>query len=153
MTKRPRERIIVPKDRTFSRGQGCWNCINSCSATEFWTQKRQADLAIAKRLADGSPMGYEEPHAKNIMHMVDTVDHSVAAHALLRCTKGVCANGEPVGDFVAHNYLCSKWSGKQGASLAREGKLDDLPEELADKIDGQPSLDFEKLVGKKLIEN
>ena len=150
----PKERILVPKDRVFQRGQGCWNCVNSCSAVEFWTERRKRDLTHAKLLAQNSPQGDDHPQVKQVYRMVDTIDHSVAAHALLRCTKGVTAEGEPVGDLVAHNYLCSKWSGKQGASLAREGKLDDLPEELADKLDGG-GFDFDKLLGenKKLIDN
>lgn len=145
------DKILVPKERVLSRGQGCWNCIHGDSAREFWTEKRKRDLLFAKQLAENSPRGEDHPQVVQIRKMIDTVDHSVAAHALLRCTKGVTAEGEPIGDLVAHNYLCSKWSGKTGASLAREGKLDDLPEEAADKLDG--SLDLEKLIGKKLIEN
>lgn len=145
------ERIIVPKDRTFSRGQGCWNCVNGTSAVEFWTERRKQNLVRLKILQDENPGSQS---AKNLARMIDTTDHSVAAHALLRCTKGKTANGEPVGDLVAHNYLCDQWSGQTGSSLARDGGgPDTLPEELADKLDGQPSLDFEKLVGKKLIEN
>ncbi len=148
------ERIIVPKDRTFERGQGCWNCVNGSHATEFWTERRKQSLVRLKVLIEsGKTKNIDRLAADNLAKMIDTTDHSVAAHALLRCTKGVTANDEPVGDLVAHNYLCSKWSGMQGASLAREGKLDDLPEELADKLDGQPSLDLERLVNKKLIEN
>ena len=147
------DRIFVPKDRIFERGQGCWNCLNSSSAVAFWTERRKEDVLRLKVLADQTPPGVSNQTRDNLAHMIDTTDHSVAAHALLRCTKGVTAEGNPVGDLVAHNYLCGKWSGKQGASLARQGKLDDLPEELADKLDGQPSMDFENLIGKKLIEN
>lgn len=153
MAKDDADKIMVPKDRVFERGQGCWNCLNSASGVEHWTEARKNNLRIAKQLAQESPEKFTNLRVKNILHMVDTTDHSVASHALLRCTKGVCADGKPVGDLVAHNYLCSKWSGKQGASMAREGKLDDLPEELADKLDGTPSFDFEALVNKKLIEN
>jgi hypothetical protein len=149
-------RIIVPKDRTFSRGQGCWNCIHGSSeeAVKFWTERRKRDVLFLKQLIEQAPAGEQSLAVKQLVKKIDTIDHSVAAHALLRCTKGVTAEGKPVGDLVAHNYLCSKWSGKQGSSLAREGRgLDDLPEELADKIDGTPSVDLERLVNKKLIEN
>lgn len=145
------QRILVPKDRIVSRGQGCWNCIHGNSANEFWTERRKSELVQLKILTDENP---NSETRQRLAHKIDVIDHSVAAGALKHCTKGVTAAGEPVGDLVAHNYLCSKWSGQQGASLAREGgKLDELPEELIDKVDGTPSLDLEKLVGKKLIEN
>lgn len=161
------EKIIVPKDRVFERGQGCWNCVHGTHATEFWTEKRKADvLAIkslltqdtAKPLLTDADLVEAASKSKNPsilrrLKMLDTVDHSVAAHALLRCTKGKLPNGDPVGDLVAHNYLCSQWTGQQGASLARQGNLDALPEELVDKLDGQPSMDLENLIGKKLIDN
>ncbi len=147
-----KEKILVSNDRIFSRGQGCWNCIHSSSAVAYWTDKRKNDLQIAKNLAGESPKGFEHPEVKNILKRVDTLDHTVAAGALIRCTTGVTAKGLPVGDLTAHNYLCSKWSGAQGASLARDGKLDELPEELQDRIDGTPD-DLSKLVGKKLIDN
>jgi len=133
-------RMFQDKSRVFSRGQGCWNCIHSNSGNDFWTEKRQKDLELALKTSLISPMGEEDPKVVNIRTMVDKVDHGVASGALLRCTKGRTADGKDVGDFVVHNYLCDRWSGKQGASLAREGgKADILPEELADKIDGKPT--------------
>ena len=139
------ERVFQAKDRTFERTQGCWNCSNSCSATDFWTKKRQDDLAIAVRLANESPLGENDPKVKNIRHMIDTVDHSVAAGALMRCTKGRQPNGDPVGDLVAHNYLCDRWSAAQGASMARAGQAaDKLPEELAEDLDGKMA-SFDKI--------
>jgi hypothetical protein len=147
------EKILVPNDRVFERGQGCWNCVNSDSAVAFWQDRRKQSVLRLKVLVDSTPAGAKNIQADNLARMIDTTDHSVAAHALLRCTKGITAEGKQVGDLVAHNYLCSKWSGKQGASLARRGKLDDLPEELADKLDGQPSDDLMNLIGKKLIDN
>lgn len=133
-------RMFQDKSRIFTRGQGCWNCIHASSGNDFWTTKRQEDLQVAINAALISPMGEEDVKVVNIRTMIDKVDHGVASGALLRCTKGKTANGEPVGDFVVHNFLCNVWSGKQGASIAREGgKADLLPEELADKIDTKPS--------------
>lgn len=144
------QRILVPKDRVFSRAQGCWNCSNSRSAKEFWSDRRDQDLGKALKIATDSALGEEHPKVKNIRHMVDTVDHAVAAGALVRCTKGRTATGQPVGDLVANNYLCDRWSAKQGASIAREGgKIDDLPEELADKLDGTPSSNMDEVLEAK----
>lgn len=39
------------------------------------------------------------------------------------------------GTFVSDKYLCDRWSGAQGASVARAGgRADDVPEEMVDKI-------------------
>ena len=134
------DKILVSNDRIFNRGAGCWNCKHCESGKAFWTHKRQQDLASALRISQGSPLGEEHPKVINIRKMVDTIDHSIAAGALVRCTgKGMTAHNEPVGDLVAHNYMCHKWTGAQGASIARAGgKMDELPEELVDKLDGAP---------------
>lgn len=144
-------KIITPKDRTFERTQGCWNCSNARSANEFWTDRRKGEVAKLKMMMETMPTADEtDAQARKI----DTIDHSVAARALVHCKVGRTAKGDPVGDMVAHNYLCEKWSAAEGASLARAGqKADDLPEELADKLDGTPSNDLMRLVNKKLIDN
>lgn len=139
VSKDEADRMFVAKDRVFERTQGCWSCKHGSreEAKRFWTAKRQEDLMRALSLTNDSPHGEEDIRVKNIRHMVDTIDHSVAAGALIRCSgSGKTAAGEPVGDLIAHNYLCSNWSGKQGASIARAGqKLDELPEEIQDRID------------------
>ena len=68
--------------------------------------------------------------------MVDLVDHGIASGGLGMCLAGgVDRDGNPVGDFVKDVYLCEKWSGAQGASVARAGAAPDpLPAELEDKI-------------------
>jgi hypothetical protein len=39
------------------------------------------------------------------------------------------------GTYVSNKYLCDRWSGAQGASVARAGgRADDVPEEMVDKI-------------------
>lgn len=123
--------------RRFERTQGCWNCVHGDfeKAKAVWKERRQADLAIAAGKAIESPLGENEPSVVNIRRMVDAIDTGIATHNLIKCTgKGVDANGNPVGDFVKSNYLCSNWSAAQGASVARAGqKADDLPMELEDK--------------------
>jgi len=125
------------EERTFERGQGCWNCVNSASSVAFWTERRQVDLQKAATIATSSPLGESDERVQKMIQFVNAADHYVAAHALLRCVKGIKADGQPVGDLVMHNYLCSKWTGREGSSLARiDGKLDKLPEELAWYVDG-----------------
>lgn len=135
------DKILVPNDRIFSRGQGCWNCKHKESANKFWSDKRQKDLEEAVRIAAASDLGENDPKVINIRNMVDLADHAVAAGALVRCStknpRAKTALGADVGDLVVHNYLCNSWSAAQGASIARAGgKADDLPEELIDKLDG-----------------
>jgi hypothetical protein len=106
-------------------------------ATAFWTAERQRNLHAALEIARASPQGENDVKVLNIRHQVDTIDHAVAAGALVRC-------GHPDGstnesgqhfDLTAHNYLCSKWSAADGASLARAGAAPDkLPEELAEDL-------------------
>lgn len=123
--------------RRHERTQGCWNCIHGDfdKAREYWKQKRQQDLAVAAQIALEGGQGEEHPRVVNIRRMVDAVDVGLATYNLTHCTgKGKDANGNPVGDFVKSNYLCTNWTAKQGASVAREGqKADDLPMELEDK--------------------
>lgn len=126
------------KDRSFERGQGCWNCVNASNAVAFWTERRQVDLNKAASIATSSLLGESDERVQKIIQFVNAADHYVAAGALIRCTKGVMANGNPVGDLTMHNFLCSKWTGKTGSSIARiDGKLDKLPEELAWYVDGE----------------
>lgn len=132
-------KILVPKERTFDRGQGCWNCVNGVKATKFWSDRRQVDLNTALKLSIESPDGEKDLKVYNIKKMVDTLDHAVASGALIHCHNNIgrTATGQPVGDLVAHSYLCDRWTGAPGASMARGGaKPDELPEELIEKLDG-----------------
>lgn len=129
-------RIFMSEDHVFrDRTQGCWNCIHAQPGKVVWDTNRQRDLQRALAIALESPLGEGDQRVVNIRNMVDTTDHAVAAGALRHCDKGITALGLPVGDLVAHNYLCTKWTAAPGASLAREvGKTEKLPEELADDI-------------------
>jgi len=129
--------MLVPKDRVVSRGQGCWNCKwwSPEKAKPLWTEKRQNDLATAAKLALESPKGENDVRVYNIRAMVNSLDHLVATgHAGICLGNGRTADGNPVGDLVVHSFLCDRWSGVTGSSLATGGKTDMLPEELADKL-------------------
>jgi hypothetical protein len=134
-------KLLVPKERVVERAQGCWNCKHwdAEAAKPLWNQKRQNDLAKALELSlkTENKQGEDHPHVVNIRRMVDNLDHMVASKSVGVCSgDGRTANGQPVGDFVAHSFLCDRWSGVQGASMTREGgKIDDLPEEVAQKLD------------------
>ena len=125
-------------ERTFERTQGCWNCTGWSRdlAKSWWSDKRQKDLEAALALSLESPLGEKDPKVADLRRMIDKVDHGVASGALGKCVgHGVATNGDPVGDLVVHNYLCSKWNGAQGASAARGGEAPDpLPAELEDKL-------------------
>lgn len=122
--------------RTHERTQGCWNCVHFShdKAKEIWKERRQADLQAALTIALDSPRGEDDQRVVNMRHMVDAVDTGIATFNLGTCTGGgVDANENPVGTFVKNNYLCHKWTGATGASVARAGqKADKLPMELLD---------------------
>lgn len=124
-------------DRTFERGQGCWNCIHAKPAVERWVDKRKEMLERGLRLSIDHPKGQNYGPVVRIRRAVELMDAVVAQHKAFACAIGITAEGNPVGDLVASAYLCSRWTGRDGSSLARiDGKLDLLPEELRDKIDG-----------------
>lgn len=143
-------KVFVPQDRIFERTQGCWNCVHKSDPKPFWNERRQKDLQRALDISLASKAGENHPKCLNIRHMVDKIDNLVAAGALVSCgtnlvRPGRSADGQPVGDLIAPNYLCEKWTGAQGASIARAGQgPDPLPEELADKL-GDALPDPEKL--------
>jgi len=133
-------KLYIPKDRISERTQGCWNCKHWSTeeARRKWSAKRQGNLEQALKISLESPQGQDDQRVYNIRGMVDRLDHEIA-----KGSAGVCSgggkdpHGNPVGDFVVHNYLCSKWSGAQGASMARGAqKADKLPEELQEQLDG-----------------
>lgn len=140
--------VLIPKERVISKGQGCWNCVSwrREMAKPLWTDKRQNDLKNAAELLVQLPF---EPKTANeaeklgmigvrffqTRSMIDSLDHLVATGHVGVCVGGGrTADGDPVGDFVTHSFQCDRWTGVTGASLASNGKMDTLPEELADKL-------------------
>lgn len=134
------ERVFTSKERTFERTQGCWNCKHSSPAKGYWQQKRQQDLKRALDISLASPRGEQDPKVETLREWVDRIDNLVAVKQLVRCTTGRQPNGDELPDLVQHSYLCDKWSGASGSSLARDiGKTDLLPDELVDRVDGDGS--------------
>lgn len=114
------------------RTQGCWNCtgFSTDEAVKFWSERRQVDLKIALDHALASPLGEKDPKVAGIKRAVDLTDQAVAAGRLGRCSR----KGSEA-DLIALEYLCTKWQGRQGASVARDGaKADKLPSELMEDV-------------------
>jgi hypothetical protein len=92
----------------------------------------QATELALKAAGEGDLRGSEHPGVKQIVKT--TMD---AGRAIGRGKFGICTRGGAKSDFVEDVFLCPKWSGKTGASVARAGgALDLLPDELRDKVDG-----------------
>lgn len=113
---------------------GCWSCTHWAPerGKELWKTKRLSDLATAVRLATESPDGEQAIPVVNIRRMVSQMDHAMAKPVPVF---GVCMSGHIETDFVSNSYLCDRWTGAAGASLARAGqKADTLPEELMEQV-------------------
>jgi len=103
-----------------------------------WTERRQSDLKVALDTSLKAKRGENDVRVVNIRRMVDSLDHLIASRGAGLCVGGgETADGKPVGDFVMAAFLCHKWSGRQGASLASDGKPDLLPEELRERVDNK----------------
>lgn len=125
------------KGRTFERTQGCWNCIhfeNGEKSKKFWELCKKRDLASAAMMAATDPRGEQTPAVINTRKMVREAGAAVALGLFGMCT---VPNPAIKSDFVQASHLCDRWTGRQGASVARAGSApDSLPAELKEKIDG-----------------
>lgn len=124
--------MAQPALPVIQRSQGCWNCtgFSTDAAKQFWQGKRQKDLDIALSQSLIDPQGENAQQVVNIRRMVDATDTAVAAGLL-----GKCLRGGTEADLVSLSFLCEKWTGRQGASIAREGgALDKLPGELMEDV-------------------
>ena len=128
----------VGADRIAVRSQGCWNCVNASmekAQDRWWNEARGAMLARAVKLATESVMGEEEPRVRNIRTQIPLLDAAMERGEWIACSKGRKPDGTPVDDFVGSTYLCDRWTGSEGASIAREGAAPDkLPEELMEQL-------------------
>jgi hypothetical protein len=127
--------IAMDLNRTIERTRGCWNCKhwnNGDLAKDYWLKCRQRDLATGLVKANHNPDGENHPEVVTLRRMVHTADKGVGLGVF-----GICLAGKSPGDFVHNAYLCDHWSGAEGHSVATSGtKLDLLPEELKERIDG-----------------
>lgn len=126
---------LMPKNRTIIRSKGCWNCIhwdNDEMAKKLWSTERLSALSTALEMSKLHIEGENHPRIVGMRRMIDGLDNAIS-----RGIQGVCLKGVSDSTFVADGYLCNKWDGRQGSSLAQgDGASDTLPEELKDKIDG-----------------
>lgn len=129
--------VGVDADRIGVRTQGCWNCIHGDheAARKLWWDKARGDiLARAITIATSSKLGEEDPRVLAIRRDVPAIDQGMQVNGFVSCKMGRDPKGGPLGDFIASTYLCDRWTGRDGASLAREGQAPDkLPEELMER--------------------
>ncbi len=120
--------------------------MHSRDAGAYWKDQRQVDLNRAVTLAVSNPLGENAPGVINLRRWVATIDAAVAQRAMVLCKTGVMPNGDQVTPLVANSFMCSKWTGAQGASLARGAeRINDLAEEVREKMDGTPGASHARL--------
>ena len=134
----------VGADRILIRREGCWNCVHSSTEKAknlWWQAMRDQWLAFGVRVAAESPKGENDERAKMLRRAIPEMDIGIEQNKWICCSVGVKPadndrnKEEPVADLVPANFLCRKWTAKQGASIARGGeKLDVLPEEAMDDL-------------------
>jgi hypothetical protein len=121
------DKMIVPAERVFERSRGCWNCKhfeNGELARNHWAARRpQDEVEILART--GGLIGAVPPTDQRFQSLNDM-------EAAIRMGQaGMCMKGMVKTDFVHFKYLCEGWTGKEGASVATEGRpVDPLPAEL-----------------------
>ena len=157
------ERMVTFKDRTFERGRGCWNCLHWDNGENAKTNYRLrtdrtpllgriGDLGdvsspdLSRELGNLVRAGYTPQEGVEILirerkmaaPRAAIFDRMADQGAIGLCRGGgVDKNDNPV-DFVAFGYLCHKWNGRDGHSVATAGKpLDKLPDELAEIAEGR----------------
>jgi hypothetical protein len=133
---------IIAPERTFTRARRCANCTafeTGAMSHQQWNTHRKArqddylkTLPIS-RLADmekpdWSPNEKNDARLQQLMQM----DHMIANGMAGLCMKGArsAEDGGPPGDFVHAEFLCDRWNGVEGHSVATSGHEDKLNEEL-----------------------
>jgi hypothetical protein len=150
-------RHLFPRDRVVERGRGCWNCIghdhDGEATKKLWQEDKDKLLAEVFEIAakQEHPQNFiayvdglaADPRSitievtdsrdlqrvKSIMKTVDTMDRSVGQGAFRICFRN--GAGDRGGKYISAQYLCDKWTGMSGTSMATSGHaLDKLPDEL-----------------------
>lgn len=157
------ERIIQLADRTIERSRGCWSCIGFDNGDGCKTDYRnRPDVALRKMRVSAWDMNSVDFHREVgrlkaqgltqdqavhhvmqqkqqeiiVSNQLSLFDRQVENGEIGRCRiGGVDTRDNPV-DFIHMKYLCHKWSGRDGSSVATSGRpLDKLPDELRDDAD------------------
>lgn len=156
MSDEAKLKVLPFKERIVERGRGCWNCKhwnNGASAQLNYqlrpdtrpgiTRMGVADVNDAqfhREVGQVKQLGFSEDEAvkavmakRQMQANVPTIfDAWMKQGTIGLCPEGVTPDGTSV-DFTHAQYLCHKWSGVEGASLATSGHaLDKLPDELKD---------------------
>jgi hypothetical protein len=130
------DKMIVPADRIFERSRGCWNCKhfeNGELARNHWAARRpQDELEIMSRSGSLDLAG-TIPRDDKMFQSVNDMEVAVRMGQAGMCMKGMVQT-----DFVHFKFLCEGWTGKEGASVATEGRpVDPLPAELKEIADSR----------------
>ena len=143
------DRVFVPSERVLTRNSGCWNCRWALDAATYWKDQRVVDLQKAVSITITSPMGENDPRVLNLRKWVTMIDAAVANKAMLLCKTGKMPNGDDVTPLVTNSFMCRMWTGTQGASVARgTERINDLAEEIREKIDGPAPTPVDKFIEK-----
>lgn len=133
---------IIAPERTFTRARRCANCIHfniSSMSHDQWNTHRKARqddylrTMPVSRLADMEKPDWT-PNEKNDARLQQLLmmDQMIArGHAGL-CMKGARSkeDGGPEGDFVHCDFLCNRWTGREGSAEVTRGHDDKLGDEL-----------------------
>jgi len=133
---RTMDRMIVPKDRIFERSRGCWNCKhfeNGQLSQQHWAARRpQDEMEILQKQGATNLLGVV-PRNDRMFQTLNDMEQAVKLGQA-----GMCMKGMTKTDFVHFKYLCEGWTGKEGASVATEGRpVDLLPAELKEIADSR----------------
>lgn len=138
---------ITAPERTFERGRGCWNCKsfeNDQLSRQRWRECRTRDLGYIASSGSLPRLGELElpnPSGKDArLDQIRFMDAAITSGSAGLCLKGPRPKdlGGPEGDFVHCKFLCDRWDGRSGHSVATAGRpLDKLNDELWDIAEGR----------------
>ena len=118
-----RKKAPIP-GRTFIRNQGCYNCVSGVFEGPLLEQHLMTTGMRDVRLMLEEGKTHEQA----------ALCIALRNRKLEEKKGGLCMKGAPHGgDFVVPKLLCSRWVGRVGVNKFAGG-VDDLPEELADKL-------------------
>lgn len=141
---------MPPSDRVVERARGCYSCKhfeNGALARRTWRRDHRPALeqhinekaGLPPVSLDGAALDQQVADSlAPAKDMIRKMDLAVTNGVFGICMKGKrpADLGGPAGDFVHAAFLCDRWNGRDGASVATQGKkLDKLPAELRDDME------------------